>query len=78
LATFPHLPEDIVARPGCSKTEVASIEDFLDQGLFNVLESRQGGSFQDPGSLIPHLKKGSKGKSITLRGVFSFYPGIPR
>jgi hypothetical protein len=40
LAIFSHLPEDTVAKPGCSKTWVTFFEDFLDQDLSNVLASR--------------------------------------
>jgi hypothetical protein len=69
MAIFPHFPEDIVARPGCSKTWVTFTEDFLDQGLSSVLVRRQG-------SLIPHLKR--EGKTYNINRGFSFYLGIPR
>jgi hypothetical protein len=54
------------------------IEDFLDQGLSNVLVSRQGEVLLGYYKLDSPSKKESKAKLIILRGVFSFYPGIPR
>jgi hypothetical protein len=67
-----------VARPGCSKTLVIFIEDFLDQGHSNVLISRQGDILPGSWKLDSPSKKGSKGKLIILTEVFSFYLGIPR
>jgi hypothetical protein len=56
---------------------MASVEDFLDQDLFSVLVRRQGGILLGSWKLDSPSKKGSKGKLITLREVFSFYPGVP-
>jgi hypothetical protein len=57
---------------------VTFIEDFLDQGLSNVLVSRQGAILPGSWNLDIPSKKGSKGKLILLTGVFSFYLGISR
>jgi hypothetical protein len=57
LAIFPYLPENIVARPWCSKTSATSIEDLLYQGFSNVLVSRQGGILLGFWKLESHLKR---------------------
>jgi hypothetical protein len=54
------------------------IEDFLDQGLSNVLVSRQGEVLLGYYKLDSPSKKESKGKLIILTKVFSFYPGVPK
>jgi hypothetical protein len=77
MAIFP-ISQTIVARPGCSKTRVAIIEDFLVQGLCNILVSRQRRILPGSWKLYSTSKKGSKEKLIILTEVFSFYLGVPR
>jgi hypothetical protein len=62
----------------CSKTWVAFIEDFWDEGLSNVLVSRQGRILPRSWKLDSPSTKGSKGKLIILTEVFYFYLGVPR
>jgi hypothetical protein len=78
LAIFSHLPEDTVAKPGCSKTWVTFAEDFLDWVLSKVSISRQGGILPGPLRLDSPSKKGKQGKIGHLNRSFFFYLGVPR
>jgi hypothetical protein len=61
-----------VAKPGYSKTWVTFAEGFLDQDLYNVLISRQGGILSGSLRLDFPYKKGNKGKLVTLTEVSPF------
>jgi hypothetical protein len=77
LAILPDIPEDIGARPGYSKTWVASIEDFLDVDLSSVLVVRQGGILLRSWKHASPSKKEIR-KTCQPKRTFSFYQGILR